>query len=811
MTEEGPRDYLEAIERPLKYVDEGDPRRIQTVKNLSQHVLDVSREALASNLAEREMRMFRALQELFSGYDDLGDEEKRRRISEARSLISGKPARQPRMRSFLLQEHPVPDTSALKLSYQRLGGNVQFVKGVGPSIASKFDRVGIRNVGDLLMFFPLRYEDRRAITPIRELKDGVAATVIGTVTFSGVAFYRGLRRRVFEVTIEDETGSMKLKWFHFILGSLEQRVKRGQRLIVCGKTKVYRSKVEMYHPDFEVHTGQLDSVSFGRIVPVYREVGGLYQKTLRKVLNYAVATYAGERRCVIPPEICERLDLLPPWKAIAELHAPAGEPKQDRREILERSLAFEELFFYCLSLALRKRIVSGQPGIAFDRESPRYGKLIDVLPFRLTDAQKKVLESIRSDMAAARPMNRLLQGDVGSGKTIVAMLAALVAVDHGYQAGFMAPTEILAEQHLRTLTSWGKQVGIRIGCLLGCLSTSERKEVLRDVEEGKIDILVGTHALLEKDVRFKSLGFVVVDEQHRFGVRQRATIRSKALAPDVLVMSATPIPRTLALTLYGDLDVSILNELPAGRKPIETNLYSEKDRERVYAEVRKAVSEGQQAYVVYPLVEPSEQLQAKDATSMAEELKEGPFRDFRVALIHGQMPGLQKEEVMGKFVRGEIDVLVSTTVIEVGIDVPNATVMVIEHPERFGLSQLHQLRGRVGRGSEKSSCLLIVPSGVSVTARNRLRVFARVHDGFLLAEEDLRVRGPGDFFGVEQSGFPSFAVAVFPRDLSLLESARREAFTLLEEDRDLRRPGHAHLTWFLEQVWQDKLNLVRVG
>lgn len=806
-----PREYLEAIERPLKYVQSGDARKLHTVKNLSRHVLEVSRQALASNLSERDMRTFRALQELFSGYEGLEDPEKQRRIREALILISGKEPSRGKIRNFRPEEHPIPDLEQLKLSYKRLEGNVQYVKGVGPAIASKFERVGIRNVGDLLMFFPLRYEDRRAITPIGQLRDGVQAVVVGTVVFSGVAFYRGLRRRVYEVLIEDDTGQLKLKWFHFVMGSLEEKVKRGQRLIVCGKPKTYRSKFEMYHPDFEVHTGQIDSVSFGRIVPVYREVGGLYQKTLRKVLNYAVAAYAGERRCVIPPDLCERLDLAPPWRAIVELHQPPENVKPEKRVQLERVLAFEELFFYCLSLALRKRIVSGQPGIPFNRESPRFERLIRELPFELTEAQKKVLESIRVDMASPHPMNRLLQGDVGSGKTVVAMLAALVAVDHSYQTAFMAPTEILAEQHLRTLSTWGRWVSIRVGSLLGGLTSAARAKVLLDLEAGQIDLLVGTHALLEADVKFKSLGFVVVDEQHRFGVRQRAAIRSKAPEPDVLVMSATPIPRTLALTLYGDLDVSILNQLPSGRKPIETRLYSEKDRERVYAEVRKAVSQGRQAYIVYPLVEASEQLDAKDATSMAAELAAQAFKEFRVALIHGQMPSLQKEEVMGKFVRGEIDVLVSTTVVEVGIDVPNATVMVIEHPERFGLSQLHQLRGRVGRGSEKSSCLLILPSRVTVLARDRLRTFARVHDGFLLAEEDLRVRGPGDFFGVAQSGFPNFSVAVFPRDLDLLETARRETFSLLEEDRELKAPGHKHLSWFLDQVWKDKLSLVRVG
>lgn len=806
-----PREFLAAIERPLQYVQNGDARRLRNVKNLAHHVLEVSRQALSSDLSDREVRTFRALQELFSGYDYVDEKEKQKRIREGLILVSGKEAKPVHVKNYRPEDHPVPNLEALKTSYERLDGHVQYVKGVGPAIAAKFDRVGIRNVGDLLTFFPIRYEDRRKITPISQLKNGEMATVIANVVFSGVAFYRGLRRRVFEVVLEDESGQLKLKWFHFSMGSLEDRIKRGQRLIVCGKTKIYRSKFEMYHPDFEVHSGQIDSVSFGRVVPVYREVGGLYQKTLRKILNYAVSTYAGERKCLLPPTLCKRYDFPPPWRSIVELHRPTENVAPDRRVVLERGLAFEELFFYCLSLALRKQLNSGEPGIAFDQKSPRYDQLLQELPFDLTEAQERVLKSIRADMSSPHPMNRLLQGDVGSGKTVVAMLASLIAIDHGYQAAFLAPTEILAEQHLRTFSVWAKQVGIRVGSLLGGQAASTRGELLKDLQEGRIDLLVGTHALLQSDVVFKALGFVVVDEQHRFGVRQRATIRSKALEPDVLVMSATPIPRTLALTLYGDLNVSLLNQLPKGRKPIESRVCLEKDRKSVYEHVRKAVSDGRQAYVVYPLVQASSQLDAKDATSMAEELSKKVFPEFCVSLIHGQMPRPQKEKVMSEFMKGKVDILVSTTVVEVGIDVSNATVMVIEHPERFGLSQLHQLRGRVGRGSEKSSCLLIQPPKISALARNRLKIFARIHDGFLLAEEDLRMRGPGDFFGVEQSGFPKFSVAVFPRDLDLLEMARREAFTILEEDRNLTQPGHQHLLWFLEQVWKEKLSLVRVG
>ena len=520
------------------------------------------------------------------------------------------------------------------------------------------------------------------------------------------------------------------------------------------KPRLYRSQMEMHHPDFEKHHGDKDSMSFGRIVPVYREIGGLYQKTLRRVLNGCVAKFVGFRSCTLPSKLCKEHDLLSPWRAIRDLHQPAAIPVDELRNPPEKTLAFEELFFYCLSLAIRKRQRVRGEGISFNIESSRYSKLVESLPFQLTQAQGKVLEQIREDMASAHPMNRLLQGDVGSGKTVVAVLAALIAIDNQYQAAFMAPTEILADQHFQTLSKWGEQVGITVRSLLGRHSKSEREEVLGALAAGKVDLLVGTHAVLEKGVKFKSLGFVVVDEQHRFGVRQRALLRTKGKEPDVLVMSATPIPRTLALTLYGDLDVSLLRELPKGRKPIDTRIFADKRREEVYETIRKEVGNGHQAFVVYPLVEESEHLDAKDATSMAEELSKKVFPKFRVGLVHGQMPSVEKEHHMSLFVKGEIDVLVSTTVIEVGIDVPNATVMVIEHPERFGLSQLHQLRGRVGRGTDHSSCLLIRQQGISNLAKERMDAFVQIHDGFLLAEEDLRLRGPGDFFGVAQSGFP---------------------------------------------------------
>ncbi len=802
--------FLSAIERPLSFYEDEKKTKVQGPEALSIHIRKTCRSALASSINEEEKRVFRLVQELFSGFEDLSEKEQLSRVRKAFTITRVKPA-DPEIRYFQREEYASISLKEIKASQKKLDGKVQFVKGVGPALGERLGRVGIKNVGDLLNHFPSRYEDRRQIQKIGQLHEGEKATVIGEVEFSGVAYYRGLRRKIFEVIVKDGTGELKLKWFQFSHGSLEDRIQKTHKIIVCGKVKKFRSRMEMHHPDFEVFKGDLDSISFGRIVPVYREVGGIYQKTIRRILHNAVAHFSHFRQGVIPKAIAERHDLTPPWKAVRWIHFPSSLPDPEIRSKAQEVLSFEELFFYCLSLGLQKQSIKKGNGFSFQKSSPRGEKLLGELPFELTEAQKRVLKSIREDMASPHPMNRLLQGDVGSGKTIVAFLAALSAIDHGRQVAFMAPTEILAEQHMHTLKQWALSVDVKIESLLGKQKPAQKQETIQRLKEGKIDVLVGTHALLEKGVEFQALGLVVVDEQHRFGVRQRAVLRTKAQEPDVLVMSATPIPRTLALTLYGDLDVSILDELPKGRKPIVSEMVTERGRSKVYAEIKKAVQEGRQAYVVYPLVNPSDRLEARDATTMADELRQNVFPNIRVELIHGQMPGLERELIMKEFHQGKIQLLVSTTVIEVGIDVPNATIMVIEHPERFGLAQLHQLRGRVGRGEERSFCYLICPPKVSKQAKERLNVFVDVHDGFLLAEEDLRVRGPGDFFGTAQSGYPTFKLAVFPRDLDLLEAARREAFSLLERDPDLLEPENKVLHWMVSEVWSERLNLVRIG
>jgi ATP-dependent DNA helicase RecG len=446
----------------------------------------------------------------------------------------------------------------------------------------------------------------------------------------------------------------------------------------------------------------------------------------------------------------------------------------------------------------------------FAQASPRYEKLLANMPFELTGAQKNTLEDIRADMRSSMPMHRMIQGDVGSGKTIVAILAAQIAIDHGYQVALIAPSEILSEQHRNNISKWEELLGFKSVCLLGKQTKKQKEEVLAEITSGKAHFVIGTHALLEDTVKFSNLGLVIIDEQHRFGVRQKEKIRGKAHKPDVMIMSATPIPRSLGLTLFGDLDISIMNEMPKGRKPITTYLMKENQREDVYHRVAKVVEAGQQVFVVYPLVESSEHVEAKDAVSMAAEIQK-VFPKFRIGLIHGQMNGKEKEAMMADFKAHKIDILIATTVIEVGIDIPNAALMVIEHPERFGLAQLHQLRGRVGRGDVQSTCILMAPASVSQMAFDRMRSFSNIYDGFQLAEEDLRIRGPGDFFGVAQSGLPSFSTTKLPRDLDIMEEMRLEALQILQEDPRLLQPAHQHLMWVIQNIWKDKLHLPNIA
>ena len=684
---------------------------------------------------------------------------------------------------------------------------LQFVKGVGPQRAAQLARKGLATVADALFFVPSRHEDRTRLTPLRELQPGVAATTSGVIV--GISPPPPRRARVpFAVMLRDGTGHATATWFG---GAYLAKVfQRGQRLVLHGKIERYHGAVTIRQPDFEIleADGEDERLHTGRLVPVYSSTEGLGQRPLRRLMWNIVERYAANVPEMLPDVVRERRRLPGLSQAVRDAHFPESDAAL---ATARHRLAFDDFLLLQVGLAiLRARVTRGR-GIAMRPAGTLVTRLRGSLPFALTSAQERVWDEIRQDMAAPFPMHRLLQGDVGSGKTIVAALAVLTAIEAGYQAAVMAPTEILAEQHFGTFRRLLEPLGLPVALLTSALKPRERAARRAALADGSIACAIGTHALVQERVEFKKLGLAVVDEQHRFGVQQRARLRGKGERPDLLVMTATPIPRTLALTLYGDLDVSVLDELPPGRQPVVTVARTGAKRAEIYAFLREQMKAGRQVYVVYPLVEESEALDLKAATDMARELREGAFRDFKVGLLHGRLSSEEKDAIMGRFKAREIDLLVSTTVIEVGIDVPNASVMLVEHAERFGLSQLHQLRGRVGRGPWKSYCILLTSGHPTEDARRRVGAMTETNDGFRIAEVDLELRGPGEFFGTRQSGLPEFRVADLLRDAAILDEARREAAAIVTADRELKLPAHRELRHQLLARWRGKLDLASVG
>jgi ATP-dependent DNA helicase RecG len=590
------------------------------------------------------------------------------------------------------------------------------------------------------------------------------------------------------------------------------------RVIMTGEVSSYLFSKDMVHPDFEIlddDESGANLLHFKRIVPVYSETEGLHQKYIRRIMDHVVNTYSHHIISPIPEEICtnRRLDNI--HDSVRSLHFPAVnddvEAFNDMRSRAHRRIIYDEFFFLQLGIALKRKGNILDKGIAFKTGGTLLNTFYTILPFALTAAQKRVIREIEADMEKPCGMNRLLQGDVGCGKTAVSMAAMITACENGYQAAIMAPTEILAEQHYSRINDWADRLGLQVVLLTSGTKNAERKKISEKIKKGEIHITIGTHALIQEEVIFRNLGFVVVDEQHRFGVLQRATLRQKGVNPDVLVMTATPIPRTLAMTVYGDLDISVIDEFPPGRKEIRTKVFFEDQRARVYDIIRMEVKKGNQVFIVYPLVEESENLDLKDATRMAEHLSSEIFPDYRVGLIHGRMKGKEKDQVMTGFIKKEIDILVSTTVIEVGIDIPQASLMVIEHAERFGLSQLHQLRGRVGRSDIPSYCILMSQYKRTEDSRKRLSVMEQTNDGFKIAEEDLAIRGPGEFMGTRQSGIPDFRVAHILRDVYILNEAKADAFSLIERDPLLEKEEHAPLKEILLRRWGGRLELAKTG
>ncbi len=710
-----------------------------------------------------------------------------------------------------------------------LSTEVMYLKGVGPARAAKLAERGIVTIEDLLQYLPFRYEDRIRFTSIRELTPGAACTVQAQVVSGGAvrhgrAFY-SRREGIYHLAVQDGSGLLHCKFFHG--GYLEGKLKPGQRIVLHGKVEMdplRPARMEMVNPQFEILSAAgaegdaADSTEVGRIVPVYEAIGGITSRAFRRMIYFTLNSLESPMRDLLPAELLARLRFPAKHAAIAAVHFPAAgenlEALNSYRTAAHQRLIFEEFFFYQFGLALRKQRAARQPGIAFRvREGRIREALKRILPFKPTGAQKRVLAEIAADMEKPEPMNRLLQGDVGSGKTIVAFEAATIAVENGYQAALMAPTEILAVQHFLSARRIFARAGYGVELLISGIRAAEKRAVRERIASGQARLIVGTHALLEEHVEFARLGLVIVDEQHRFGVMQRKRLIEKGLGadgthPDVLVMTATPIPRTLAMTLYGDLQTSVIDELPPGRAPVDTRSVAQSSLPGVWEFVRAQAAEGRQAYVVYPVIEESK-LELKAAIAEYERLSQNVFPKLKVGLLHGRLSSADKDDVMERFRAKELHILVSTTVIEVGVDVPNATVMVIEHAERFGLAQLHQLRGRIGRGAHKSHCILVAPANLSEEGRERLDTMVRTNDGFEIAETDLRLRGPGEFFGTRQHGELGFNVANPLRDADLLQTARREAFLLVEDPSQQEQTKR--LAAQLGPAWHRRYALATVG
>lgn len=698
---------------------------------------------------------------------------------------------------------------------------VQYLKGVGPRRAEWLQQRGIQYISELLTYSPFRYENRIHFSGVKELRPGEPQSVLVTVLSCGLARTRGRGIFLFDLAARDASGIVRCKWFNATYLEERRIFKQGMRVIFYGKPEADpygHGNLQFINPQFEILGEEEkerahDSLEMGRIVPVYEAVGALNTRILRRLIAQGLSVVDLKREDPLPASVARQLDFTSREKALREFHFPDSKESLEVlnafRTPAQRRMIFEELFLLEVGLTLKHRRVRQQPGISFETNDPIRTAVKKILPFHPTGAQKRVLREIVDDMRAPSPMNRLLQGDVGSGKTIVALQAMLIAIGNGYQTVLMAPTEILAGQHFLYAKRILASLGTRMALLTSGLKQQEKQETLESLKHGEMDLVVGTHAVIEKGVGFKKLGLVVIDEQHRFGVVQRLQLKRKGERPDTLVMTATPIPRTLALTLYGDLDFSVIDELPPLRQPIETRWVREAQRDKVNWFLKQQAAQGSQVFVVCPLIEESETSDLKAAIATYEELSKRIFPDLTVGLLHGRLPHREKDKIMELFARGEIQILVSTTVIEVGVDVPNATVMVIEHAERFGLAQLHQLRGRIGRGRKKSYCFLMTPKAVNEEATRRLQCLERTNDGFKIAELDLEMRGPGEFFGTRQSGLPLFRIANLIRDQDLLELAKREATAFVE--RPAADAEFSAVVRYLRAHWSRRFGLATVG
>ena len=686
---------------------------------------------------------------------------------------------------------------------------LQFLKGVGPRKAADLKRAGLVVVEDLLYRLPFRYEDRSRMQPIASLRPGTKAAVLGDIKSSNLAVTRRRGFKIFHAVVGDSSGAIRCTWMNqaFLADILRAHL----QVVIFGDVKLDSTGLHFMNPEYELVSDDISGVHTGRVVPFYEKTGVVTPNMQRRLVRQALDQLPPEIPDPLPAEMRARLQLVPRRTAIEESHFPPNDASVDLlnafRSPAQHRLIFEEFFLFQIGHAWRRH-ASGtelKPFVPVVDDRIR-ASAAKVLPFKLTPGQRQAVKEIVDDMRRPEPMHRLLQGDVGAGKTIVALLAAIVAMENGLQVAFMAPTEILAGQHYGNIARLLASSRFRVDLLTGSTPGLQKHTLLANIERGTTNLVVGTHALVQEQVSFHKLGFVVIDEQHRFGVAQRASLRAKGLRPDVLLMTATPIPRTLALTDYSELDVSKIPDLPPGRKPVTTLVKPESRRDEIYDLIRRELEAGRQAYIIYPLVEESEKVDLKSATEMADHLQAEVFPAHRVAVLHGRMKQEAKDHVMHAFAAGRIEVLVSTTVVEVGVDVPNASIMVVEHAERFGLSQLHQLRGRVGRGQWESVCILLYQAPWSDDARERLKAMSSTTDGFAIAERDLELRGPGDFFGTRQSGLPTLRTGDLVRDRDIMESAHREARALVE-----RGGLTPELTSFVARQWHDQFGLIEVG
>ncbi|MGI9553845.1 MAG: ATP-dependent DNA helicase RecG [Thermodesulfobacteriota bacterium] len=812
---------LDALETPLLFASKNKYSNLYKIKNLEEIVSDISLKLMSDEKNPEIKKHLNIIRKNFKDFDTLEKNNKIIIVNNTLDIIV-------KLKNKTKNENKKADfnnSSNLqnkKINELEINDPIRYIKGVGPRISDLLAKKGISTVEDLIFNFPRKYEDRRNVQTISAVKPNSKTIIVGTVLSNRQINSR--KGKIFKVSITDGTGSVNLIWFKASKRYIENTFIKGVKVVVSGEVTFsqYDKSLQIIHPkpqDLEIVEDAEDienTIHFNRIVPVYPLTEGLTQRRIRTIIRTVVENYVDKLVYSLPGELVKKCSLIELSEAIKEVHFPENydnivdleDPDQVFGSIPHKTIVFFEFLMLELGLGLKKRNIVKKTGISFKNNGKISKQFIKQLPFNLTNAQLSVIEEIKDDMNEKTPMNRLVQGDVGSGKTVVSLISILNAVESSYQTVLMAPTEILCEQHYRSIVKYLKGFDINIVLLKSALSSPEKRKVNKAIKSGEAQIVLGTHALIEDCVEFFKLGLVVIDEQHRFGVMQRARLMDKAENPDVLVLTATPIPRTLAITVYGDLDISLIDELPPGRKEITTLKYNdnEKNRSQIYDLVRTELDKGRQGYVICPFIEESESPEFKHIKyvgSVFDILKNNVFSDFNIGLLHGQMGSEEKDEVMTKFIENQINLLVSTTVIEVGVDVQNATFMVIENSERYGLSQLHQLRGRIGRSDLESFCILISDYAKSEGAEKKLNIMTKTNDGFKIAEADLQIRGPGDFLGTKQSGIPQFKFANLIRDWKLLYEARERAFEIISIDPDL--DDFKELRNYIKSKWGEML------